>query len=220
MEIVADAANSYWDDGYLALKAFVPSQVARLFLANLKSDLVKARVPINSLKRSSNLLQREAIELYGMHYAPMAAFLWGMTPAIGKVIGRNLLPTYSYFRIYRQGDICRVHSDRYSCEHSVSLLLASSDDRPWPLEIGHGHVNVPKARADSDFRTEGYDSVAMSPGDAVLYQGVHRLHGRITPNPNRWSAHLFLHWVDVDGPYSQHAFDGQTVPETDELEIA
>jgi hypothetical protein len=30
----------------------------------------------------------------------------------------------------------------------------------------------------------------------------------MTPNPNGWSAHLFLHWVDREGPYREHAFDG------------
>ena len=37
-------------------------------------------------------------------------------------------------------------------------------------------------------------------------------HGRTAPNPNAWSAHLFLHWVDRDGPYRDHAFDGQITP--------
>jgi hypothetical protein len=48
----------------------------------------------------------------------------------------------------------------------------------------------------------------MEVGDAVLYQGVHHRHGRMTPNPNGWSAHLFMHWVDQDGPYRDQAFDG------------
>ena len=52
----------------------------------------------------------------------------------------------------------------------------------------------------------------MAVGDAVLYQGVHHHHGRTTPNPNRWSAHLFLHWVERDGPYADHAFDQQALP--------
>jgi hypothetical protein len=212
--------NRYWDDGYVALKSFVPVNVARLFLAKLKSDLIQGGVSFGALRRESDLLKRDAVELYGMHYAPMAAFLWGMTPAISAHVGRDLLPTYSYFRVYRQGDILRVHSDRYSCEHSVSLLLAASDEKPWALEIGENHIETPKQRADADFGDENYASVPMSAGDAVLYQGVHRLHGRMTPNPNRWSAHLFLHWVDVDGPYAQHAFDGQQIPEVAQLELA
>jgi hypothetical protein len=49
----------------------------------------------------------------------------------------------------------------------------------------------------------------MQVGDAVLYQGVRHRHARVTPNPNGWSIHLFLHWVDRDGPFREHAFDGR-----------
>jgi hypothetical protein len=52
----------------------------------------------------------------------------------------------------------------------------------------------------------------MQVGDAVLYRGVQHRHGRITPNPNGWSAHLFLHWVERDGRYRDNAFDGQVKP--------
>ena len=44
------------------------------------------------------------------------------------------------------------------------------------------------------------DIVALASDDAR--------HGRTRPNPNGWSAHLFLHWVDRDGPYADKAFDG------------
>ena len=47
---------------------------------------------------------------------------------------------------------------------------------------------------------------------AVLYRGVQHRHGRIKPNPNRWSAHLFLHWVDRDGPHAAQAFDVMAAP--------
>ena len=74
-------------------------------------------------------------------------------------------------------------------------------------------VDTPYARADEQFAPEDeMSSVPMQPGDAVLYQGVHRHHGRTTPNPNRWSAHLFLHWVARNGPFSGEAFDKQLPP--------
>jgi hypothetical protein len=47
----------------------------------------------------------------------------------------------------------------------------------------------------------------MQPGDAVIYDGVNRLHGRHDPNPNEWSAHLFYDFVDRHGPYADQAFD-------------
>ena len=65
----------------------------------------------------------------------------------------------------------------------------------------------PSARTEADFGTEAPAEFAMKPGDGVLYRGVQRRHGRTRPNPNGWSAHLFLHWVERDGPYADHAFD-------------
>ena len=206
--------GNYLDDGYLALPGFLPTELTHAFLATLKSDLVRGGVSFDALKRGSDLLKTEAVEVYGLQYTPMTTFLWGMTPAVSALVGHDLRPTYCYFRMYRAGDICRIHSDRYACEHSLSLLLAASDNKPWPLEVGSQHIETPRQRADADFGDEAYGSVAMSPGDAVLYQGVHRLHGRMMPNPNRWSAHLFLHWVDPAGPYAQHGFEGMQIPPT------
>ena len=47
----------------------------------------------------------------------------------------------------------------------------------------------------------------MGIGDAVIYNGINYLHGRVNPNPNRWSAHIFMHWVDRAGSYARYAFD-------------
>ena len=44
---------------------------------------------------------------------------------------------------------------------------------------------------------------------AVLSGGA----GRVTPNPNRSSSHLFLHWVERGGKYQAHAFDAVRVAE-------
>lgn len=214
---MTDQAECYRDEGYLALPGFVPTDVTRALLGMLKSDLVRGGVSFEGLKRKHDLLSTAAVEVYGMHYLPLSTFLWGMTPAIRALVGHDLRPTYCYFRMYREGDLCFVHSDRYACEHSLSLLLAASDDKAWSLEVGSRHIETPRQRADADFGDEPYRSVPMWPGDAVLYQGVHRAHGRITPNPNRWSAHLFLHWVDPVGPYAEHAFEGMRIPATETL---
>lgn len=206
-------SSDYRSDGYAMLPGLVAPEIANGFLARLKSDLARQGASIDQLERDGPLLKRKAAELYGYHYPPMVYFLWGITPAIQEAVGEALLPTYAYFRLYRQGDICKVHGDRPSCEHSVSLTLAYSDGIAWPLEVGKRIVEAPYARADEHFApADDMASLAMRPGDAVLYQGVHRHHGRTTPNPNRWSAHLFLHWVARDGPYADQAFDKQMPP--------
>ncbi|HEY0625619.1 MAG TPA: hypothetical protein VGD10_02690 [Allosphingosinicella sp.] len=201
-------SGSYYEDGYAHLEGLIPREVANAFLRQLKADIERSGTPWNKLEQPSNLLKRDAVELYGFHYPPMLTFLWALTPVMIQVTGKELLPTYSYFRVYREGDICRVHSDRYSCEHSLSLTLDYSDGVPWNLEIGTERVE-PGPQVDESFGEAPYRSVSMQPGDAVLYQGVHHRHARTTPNPNGWSAHMFLHWVDKDGPYRSSAFDGQ-----------
>lgn len=211
------SSGDYLKDGYLALPGFVPTDVTHALLGMLKTDLIQGGVSFDRLKRKHDLLVTEAVEVYGTHYPPLSTFLWGMTPAVSAILGRDLRPTYCYFRMYRHGDICRIHSDRYACEHSLSLLLAASDEKAWPIEVGSQHIETPRQRADADFGGEAYGSVPMMPGDAVLYQGVHRLHGRMMPNPNRWSAHLFLHWVDPAGPYADNAFEGIRILPTEAL---
>lgn len=210
-EAAVKVLGSYWEDGYSLLEDLVPSEVARAFLAGLKADLGPGAIKLSNVDNYPNLLHRPAFELYGHHYKPMLYFLWGLTPIVSSIVGRDLLPTYDYFRLYREGDRCRVHFDRHSCEHSLSLTIDYSDGVPWALELGKTRQE-PSARVEEDFGDEPFASLAMKVGDAVLYQGVHHRHGRTAPNPNAWSAHLFLHWVDRDGPYRDHAFDGQIKP--------
>lgn len=216
---MTQSARTYRSQGYLSLPGLMPREVGMGFLARLKDDLARQGIPFSRLLQPSHLLRAPAAEIYSNHYVPLAGFHWGMTPAIASLTGEDLLPTYAYFRLYRQGDICRVHCDRFACEHSVSLTLAYADELPWTLEVATVRDEHPRQRADEGFaQGEQPESVAMMPGDAVLYQGVHHHHGRTAPNPNRWSAHLFLHWVTRNGPYGTEAFDKQPVPERVEMD--
>jgi hypothetical protein len=112
-------------------------------------------------------------------------YLFGMTALMERVTGKRLLPTYAYVRFYKLGQVMRQHTDRPQCEHSLSLMLSA--EQPWSLETA-GSPNP------------------MVTGDAVAYRG-NVLHGRSTPNPNNWSGHIFLHYVDANGDYSHLAFE-------------
>jgi len=202
VEVIGD----YQRQGYVHVRGLIPSEVARAFMGSIKQDIGPAPIPMSQETAFPSQLRRPTYGIYGFNYKPMLHFLWAFTPIISKIAGRDLLPTYDYFRIYREGDVCRVHSDRPSCEHSVSLTLDYSDGQPWDLQVGHRRLTVSSAVKD-DFDSEEYSSIPMQVGDAVVYQGVHHAHGRIHPNPNSWSAHLFLHFVDRNGPFADHAFD-------------
>ena len=200
--------GDYKADGYATIRGLIPPEVAANLFKQLQIDLAAAGKSFETFAQSQALSKQQTVEISGHFYRPLTTFLWGLTPIVGELTGADVLPSYDYFRIYQKDDICRVHSDRPSCEHSVSLTLVYSDGVPWPLQIGSTRVDGEGPCAE-DFGDEPFSSIAMQPGDAVLYRGTDLRHGRTQPNPNRWSAHLFLFWVERGGEFAQHAFDEQ-----------
>lgn len=125
-----------------------------------------------------------------------------------KILEMDLYPTYFYDRFYFVGQQLKRHSDRPSCEVSVTLQISSNNpNNPWPIWF---------ERPDN---SESY--VLMSDGDAVVYKGCEREHWR-DPLPSKYNKvqrilkkmkddtyhhQIFLHYVDANGPFLQHAFD-------------
>ena len=198
--------GDYKKNGYATIRELVPPEVAAILLKQIQIDLNAAGKSFEIFAKTHPLSKQHTIDISGHFYRPLTTFLWGLTPIIGEITGADLLPSYDYFRIYHKDDICRVHSDRPSCEHSVSLTLAYSDNVPWPLAVGSQPVSSEGPCFD-DFGEEHFSSIEMQPGDAVLYRGMDLRHGRVHPNPNQWSAHLFLFWVERNGKFKEHAFD-------------
>src|SRR5215475_5401222 len=153
--------GDYWQEGYALVRGIVPVEVANAFLQTLKADMEGRALPLQDASQSAPILDRPAIELYGHHYKPMIQFLWGMTPIVSNLAGRELLPTYNYFRIYPKDAICRVHSDRPACEHSLSLTLGYSDNLPWALEIDRGLTDQIEPIKD-DFEGADFASLPMA----------------------------------------------------------
>ena len=68
------------------------------------------------------------------HYADMVmeTLMMKVLPKMQKETGLHLIPTYSYARLYKTGDILKRHKDRPSCEISTTLNLGGA---PWPIFI-------------------------------------------------------------------------------------
>ena len=205
--------GDYAKDGYAHIEGLIGPEVAAALLQRVSIEMGNRPIDLRGVTEYPPLLDRAALDVSGHVYYPINFFLWGLTPVIAQIVGKDLLPTYDFLRIYQQGDKCNVHSDRYSCEHSLSLTLGYSDARTWDLQIERNRTE-PSPEIDKQF-TGDFACIGMKPGDAVLYQGVHHRHGRTDPNPNRWSAHIFLHWVDRNGPYREYAFEGQMPSDVD-----
>ena len=62
----------------------------------------------------------------------MEVMLVNSKGAVEEIVGCDLLPTYSYSRVYVEGDDLERHVDRPSCEYSVTVNVAC-DGEPWPI---------------------------------------------------------------------------------------
>jgi hypothetical protein len=117
-----------------------------------------------------------------------------LTPAVCAAAGKNLVPTYSYARMYMNGESLPKHTDRPACQYSVTLCLGMNGD-PWPIFM-------------SKTKEEVGGSVSLNVGDGVLYLGMDMHHWR-EPFEGGWQAQVFLHWVDADGPHADQKYDGR-----------
>jgi len=80
-----------------------------------------------------------------------------LRPRVEVHSGLRLLPTYSYFRMYKRGDVLERHRDRPACEISVTLNIGQKPLSPWPIYVqGEGEPN----------------GAELKPGDALIYRGL------------------------------------------------
>jgi len=137
------------------------------------------------------------------HYGDMVmeTLLMKMLPVMKKETGLELIPTYSYSRIYKKGDILRRHKDRPSCEISTTLNLGGD---PWPIFIdGTGADNVIDeyksiVRPNAPEGTK----VLLDVGDMLVYSGCELEHWR-EPFEGNTCAQVFLHYNHVNGPFAE-----------------
>ena len=109
----------------------------------------------------------------------MDTLLLKTLPIMEKHTGMKLIPTYSYARIYKNGDILDRHKDRFSCEVSTTMNLGGDE---WPIYI------EPSGEKDKD----GI-KVTLKPGDMLVYKGALYEHWR-EPFEGEDCGQVFLHY--------------------------
>jgi len=125
----------------------------------------------------------------------MDGLLTSLLSEIERASGLGLFPTYSYFRVYKPGDMLARHTDWPSCEISVTLCLGFEGRQSWPIWI-----EGPR----------GTSSFNLEPGDALLYRGTECEHWREVFEGQR-QAQVFLHYVDQTGPHAHLKSDSASV---------
>ena len=138
----------------------------------------------------------------------METLLMKVLPIMKQETGLDLIPTYSYARAYKKGDILKRHKDRPSCEISTTLNLGGDQ---WSIFIdptGSNNVideykNIHKPNAPKG------DKVVLEVGDMLVYNGCDLEHWR-EPFEGNICGQVFLHYNHVNGQFAEkNKFDGR-----------
>ena len=131
----------------------------------------------------------------------METLLVKMLPVMKKHTGLDLIPTYSYARAYKRGDILKRHKDRPSCEISTTLHLGGD---PWPIFIdGTGQDTViDEYKGIIKPNAPEGTKVLLDVGDMLVYSGCELEHWR-EPFEGDVCGQVFLHYNHVNGPFAE-----------------
>ena len=138
----------------------------------------------------------------------MDTLLMKVLPIMKQQTGLDLIPTYSYARAYKKGDILKRHKDRPSCEISTTIHLGGDQ---WSIFIdptGSNNVideykNIHKPNAPKG------DKVVLEVGDMLVYNGCDLEHWREEFMGNI-CGQVFLHYNQVNGKFADsNKFDGR-----------
>jgi len=140
----------------------------------------------------------------------METLLMYMIPIMKAKTGLELIPTYSYTRVYEKGHILKRHKDRPSCEISTTLHLGGDE---WPIFLdpsGQNFVideykNIHKPGAPKGVQVD------LKVGDMLIYAGCELEHWR-EPFQGNVCSQVFLHYNHANGPFAKtNLFDKRPI---------
>lgn len=180
-----DRKHSFMQRRFVQLEGFVLPEIMWLYFEYAKSYVMAGNY--FKLEQSTCSLGRYS-DAFG------EALLVRLLPEVEKLVGKRLFPTYSFLRFYTPESRLDKHTDRASCEYSLTLTVGHEGAPPaWPILLeSKGQV----------------ERIELAVGDALLFQGADLPHWREPLAEGNW-LQLFLHYVDVDGPQAGHRFDGR-----------
>ena len=200
-------AKKYFDEnGYVVIQNFIKPEMFCLLYEYMKMKarrelLNEAYYPESYISHINGKFDdTQAIGAYSLYGDPLTdSLLQNSTNFISNIIEVDLIPTYSYWRLYITDNDLKKHKDRPSCEYSTTLCIgydvSNLDDKNynWPIHI------KPLKGEDK--------SVLLNPGDLVIYKGCDVEHWRDKYDGLN-HAQVFLHYNKRNGEYG-NIYDGR-----------
>ena len=131
----------------------------------------------------------------------METLLLYMIPIMKAKTGLDLVPTYSYTRLYEKGNKLKRHIDRPSCEVSTTLHLGGDE---WPifLDPSGGKYIIDEYKEIHKPGAPKGIKVDLKVGDMLIYAGCELEHWR-EPFEGKICSQVFLHYNHANGPYAK-----------------
>jgi len=192
---------------YQVIKNAISYELAN-FIFNyflLKRDAVKFLYQ-NNITYDNGMLgtwtDKQVPNTFSIYADPvMETLLMKVLPKMQQETGLELIPTYSYARLYKKGDILKRHKDRPSCEISTTLNLGGY---PWPIFIDGTGADTVIDEDKSLIKPNAPEGtkVLLEVGDMLVYSGCELEHWR-EPLEGNVCGQVFLHYNHVDGPFAE-----------------
>jgi hypothetical protein len=176
--------TQYEEKGFEIKRTFIPQYLAQ-YLRNY-FELLRRN---DKIPNKGDDQVEKSLGIYGDPAFDMLMLM--CLPIVEQSVGKKLLPTYTYARIYFNGAALLPHTDRPECEHSVSLSLGGEYDLLWPLSFQHDQQVI---------------HAGLSEGDAVVYKGNKVVHWR-DEFQGTTQYQIFMHYVEADGEYKDKLYD-------------
>ena len=164
---------------YKLIKNFLSQEEIKIILDYCR---IKHRLNFESF----DFVQNDNGDSYFYADPLMESLMINKLKIVEKETGLELLPTYAFWRMYTMNADLKKHTDRPSCEISITVMIGS-DGTKWPIYMNGTEIN-------------------MVPGDGVVYLGCEVEHWR-EEFAGDWHAQTFLHYVDANGPFKEFKKD-------------
>ena len=173
-------------DGYVYVKEFIDPTTIGIVASYLENRIFrKDWVEVNTN-------DPHIVSKFSYYADPLLeVFLEMYRGEVEKHTGLNLLPTYSYARVYQPGEELKPHVDRPSCEVSTTVSVTYNGD------ISDIYMQYNGKRV----------AISLNPGDAVIYKGCKVVHGRDVLKSDQIVVQFMLHYVISDGQFSDYKYD-------------
>ena len=175
-------------NGYLHVKNVIDKKLCNYLTSALLLNSSINNINNNSIKNEDVQVPNTLTFLgQSLLFDTLLENIW---PVLENNINEELLPTYSYARLYKNGNILTKHKDRPSCEISVTIQLGRSHHYAWPIFIEGKRFDLDE-------------------GDGLIYKGCEVQHWRDEcKGPDEYySGQVFLHYVRSNGQFKDWAGD-------------